>query len=42
MGFSADDVASLETRTEGWIVGLQLTAQARVQAIPGLGVSHLA
>jgi len=26
LGLSADDVASLETRTEGWIAGLQLAA----------------
>ncbi len=26
LGLSADDIAALETRTEGWIVGLQLAA----------------
>jgi len=26
LSLSADDIASLETRTEGWIAGLQLAA----------------
>ena len=37
LDLSAEDIAALETRTEGWIAGLQLAAdfEARAQGRPG-------